>query len=159
MQKIIDYLHNRWFHKWVCKTKDYQHDRKHVIRHSRRQYFENNFLPRPPPFVPYTLIYYYTFCRSYWGGGPTRFSPPPPQSEVLGAPRPDYTILYDDAFRAKVIGGWVDLIGEIAKKRRMYQGCRSVLSVRNFAIEPLWGENRAIEPTPWGRKNAIISSA
>ena len=42
MQKIIDYLHNRWFHKWVCQTKGYQHDRKHIIRHFRRQYFGNN---------------------------------------------------------------------------------------------------------------------
>ena len=31
-----------------------------------------------------------------------------PQSEVLGTPRPDYTILYDYTFRAKVIGGGVD---------------------------------------------------
>ena len=56
-----------------------------------------------PPFTPYTILYFYTFCRSYWGANSI-----PPQSEVLGAPRPDYTILYDYTFRAKVIGGGVD---------------------------------------------------
>ena len=65
-----------------------------------------------PPLPSYTLLYNYTFCRSY--SGRTWFSRPP-QSEVLGAPRPDYNILYDDAFRAKVIWGGVDLIGETPK--------------------------------------------
>ena len=55
------------------------------------------------PFTPYTILYFYTFCRSYWGANSI-----PPQSEVLGTPRPDYTILYDYTFRAKVIGGGVD---------------------------------------------------
>ena len=56
-----------------------------------------------PPFTPYTILYFYTFCRSYWGANSI-----PPQSEVLGTPRPDYTILYDYTFHAKVIEGGVD---------------------------------------------------
>ena len=65
-----------------------------------------------PPFPP--ILYYTTTRFAEVIRGELDFRAPP-QSEVLGAPRPDYNILYDDAFRAKVIWGGVDLIGETPK--------------------------------------------
>ena len=74
---------------------------KHVLRHSRHQYFENNFLPAPLHPLYYTILLY--VLPKLLGGELDS-----PQSEVLGTPRPDYTILYDYTFRAKVIEGGVD---------------------------------------------------
>ena len=151
MQKIIDYLYNRWFHKWASKTKDYQHDRKHVLRHSRHQYFENNFFPAPFHPLYYTILLY--VLPKLLGG---ELDSPPIGSFGDPSPRLYYSIrLY---VSRQSYWGWGGLIGAIAETRHMYQGCPWVLSVRNFAIEPPLGEHCAIDP-PWGRNNAIISSA
>ena len=60
---------------------------------------------QPPPSLLYFTIQLHVLPKLF---GANLIFAPPPQSEVLGAPRPDYNILYDDAFRAKVIGGGVD---------------------------------------------------
>ena len=79
------------------------------------------FCHAPPP--PSPLILYYTTTRFAEVIGGEHDFRQPPNRKFWGPPRPDYTILYDDAFRAKVIGGGLELIGEIAEKRHMYQGC------------------------------------
>ena len=73
---------------------------------------------------------------------------PPPQSEVLGAPRPDYTILYDYTFRAKVIEGGVDWLAQSPKHAICTRDAREYFPSGALQSTP-----------PWGRNNAIISSA
>ena len=57
------------------------------------------------PFTPYTILYFYKFCRSYWGAN----SIPPPNRKFWGPLAPTILFYTTIRFAPKLLRvGWID---------------------------------------------------